>query len=157
MASPENVTDEDIEEVSSERGHSHSSPSCLIHDEAFQLASRSFVREHAYIKGEQERRVGFEYCKAYSRLVEFQQVDIDVWRVCFVYRRGSSKPGVVWRVCFDYCKTCMRPVDAQRVGFEYCKTCSRPVQVRRFRFVCHTACVRPVEFRRVCFCPPQCM
>ena len=53
VASPENVTDEDIkEELSSERGHSHSSPSSLIHDEAFQLAARSFVREHAYIKGE---------------------------------------------------------------------------------------------------------
>ena len=36
VASPENVTDEDIEEeLSSERGHSHSSPSSLIHDEAF--------------------------------------------------------------------------------------------------------------------------
>ena len=53
VASPENVTDEDIEEeLSSERGHSHSSPSSLIHNEAFQLAARSFVREHAYIKGE---------------------------------------------------------------------------------------------------------
>ena len=53
VASPENVTDEDIEEeLSSERGHSHSSPSSLIHDKAFQLAARSFVGEHAYIKGD---------------------------------------------------------------------------------------------------------
>ncbi len=53
MASPENVTDEDLEEeLSSERGHSHTSPSSLIHDEAFRLAARTFVREHAYIKGE---------------------------------------------------------------------------------------------------------
>ena len=51
--SPENVTDEVIEEeLSSERGHSHSSPSSLIHEEDFQLAARTFVCENAYIKGE---------------------------------------------------------------------------------------------------------
>ena len=50
---PENVTDEVIEqELSSERGHGHSSPSSLIHDEEFQLSAREFVREHSYVKGE---------------------------------------------------------------------------------------------------------
>ena len=49
----ENVTDEVIEqELSSERGRGHSSPSSLIHDEGFCLSARKYVREHSYIKGE---------------------------------------------------------------------------------------------------------
>ena len=51
--SPDNVTDELIEDqLSSERGHGHTSPSSLIHDEDFRLAARAYVRENAYIKGE---------------------------------------------------------------------------------------------------------
>lgn len=50
---PEYVTDEVIEqELSSERGRGHSSPSSLIHDEEFQLSARKYVREHSYVKGE---------------------------------------------------------------------------------------------------------
>ena len=54
VTSPENVTDEAIEEeeLSSECGHRHSSPSSLIHDKEFQLAAREFVREHSFFKGE---------------------------------------------------------------------------------------------------------
>ena len=49
----ENVTDEVIEqELSSECGRGHSSPSSLIHDEGFCLSARKYVREHSYIKGE---------------------------------------------------------------------------------------------------------
>ena len=58
QVSPENVTDELIEDqLSSERGHRHTCPSSLIHDENFQLAARSYVRENAYIKGEQNLTV----------------------------------------------------------------------------------------------------
>ena len=53
QVSPENVTDELIEDqLLSERGHKHTCPSSLIHDENFRLAARSYVRENAYIKGE---------------------------------------------------------------------------------------------------------
>ena len=53
VEAPENVTDDDIEdELASERGHSPTYLSSLIHDEAFQLEARSFVREHAYKKGD---------------------------------------------------------------------------------------------------------
>ena len=53
QVTPENVTDELIEDqLSSERGHRHTCPSSLIHDENFRLAARSYVRENAYIKGE---------------------------------------------------------------------------------------------------------
>ena len=51
--SPDNIIDELIEEqLSSERGHSHTSPSSLIHNEDFRLAARTYVRENAYVKGE---------------------------------------------------------------------------------------------------------
>ena len=51
--SPENVTDESIEdELSSERGHCHSCPWSLIHDEEFQLEARTYIRQNAYVKGE---------------------------------------------------------------------------------------------------------
>lgn len=53
QVSPENITDELIEDqLSSERGHKQTCPSSLIHDEAFQLAARSYVRENSYIKGQ---------------------------------------------------------------------------------------------------------
>ena len=53
QTSPDNVNDECIEdELSSERGHSHSSPSSLIHDEQFQLEARTYIRQNAYVKGE---------------------------------------------------------------------------------------------------------
>ena len=53
VEAPENVTDDDIEDqLASERGLSRTHLSSLIHDEAFQLEARSFVREHAYKKGE---------------------------------------------------------------------------------------------------------
>ncbi len=49
---PDNVTDQDIEdELSSDRGHGATHLTSLIH-ETFQLESRTFVREHAYNKGE---------------------------------------------------------------------------------------------------------
>ena len=59
QASPENVNNETIEsELSSERGLCHSCPSSLIHDEGFQMAARTYVRENAYVKGEPNLTVG---------------------------------------------------------------------------------------------------
>ena len=53
QACPENVTDESVEEeLVSERGHSHSCPTSLIHDEGFRLEARTYIRQNAYIKGE---------------------------------------------------------------------------------------------------------
>ena len=49
VEAPENVTDNDL---APERGHSPTYLSSLIYDEAFQLEAQSFVREHAYKKGE---------------------------------------------------------------------------------------------------------
>ena len=49
------MTDESIEvELSSERGHCHSCPWSLIHDEEFQLEARTYmyIRQNAYVKGE---------------------------------------------------------------------------------------------------------
>ena len=53
QACPENVTDESVEEeLVSERGHGHSCPTSLIHDERFRLEARTYIRQNAYIKGE---------------------------------------------------------------------------------------------------------
>ena len=53
QACPENVTDESVEEeFVSERGHSHSCSTSLIHDEGFRLEARTYIRQNAYIKGE---------------------------------------------------------------------------------------------------------
>ena len=47
------MTDEVVEEqLSSERGRSHTCPCCLIHNEQYQLSDRKFLREHSYVKGE---------------------------------------------------------------------------------------------------------
>ena len=40
---PENITDEQIEELSTDRGHSTPCPSSLIFDEDFMLQARTFV------------------------------------------------------------------------------------------------------------------
>ena len=59
QASPEDISDETIEsELSSERGTFHSNPSSLIHDEQFQMAARTYVRDNAYAKGEPNLTVG---------------------------------------------------------------------------------------------------
>ena len=53
LEAAQNVTDNYIEDdMASERRHSPTYLSSLIHDEAFQLEETSFVSEHAYKKGE---------------------------------------------------------------------------------------------------------